>query len=427
VEKEAAIAAIRDLIKRCEQLAPDTSTPEFTQWRTVTSSRMRQLLPQSSALTRLSLLRFHPSDAEYFNAMSNSSLGVDPIGRFEDDRKQAIALLNAAIEEIEFDEKFSETVTDSATDNKSNTATSSMLSGLQRRALNLIWDRAIDVGRWPTFIEVDWMIDKAGLGDSTSLLQAIPAGYVLGVNVKWSSQISDQQIISLTVAGAKECTKSGTALLAFEGAVRLALEKCDAWEPTNTNGAIDWPRFSSSELSEAIGKDFEARIRQDDSPLRAVGLLVSSENGWFQGFNGEPGGAEWSVTLDPKRARQFRGVTSIEDYLARRKQEEPDPFPSGASEAIVHSHSGSQVEISSFKAIAGVASVAALLSIAILAAMGIRDGALFVLLAALPPILTAAGAIPLKQLPRRRSISVVAVAAIAVIAISIIGWYSRPD
>lgn len=102
VEAPRAVEEIEKLITRGEELAPDVNSPAFTQWRTTMLNRVGQLLPKSTVVSQLSLLRFRPSQAEYFNAMGDSGPDVDPERRFGTDMQQTVALLRAAAEELEF-------------------------------------------------------------------------------------------------------------------------------------------------------------------------------------------------------------------------------------------------------------------------------------------------------------------------------------
>ena len=103
MDAQRAIAEIEKLIERGESLRPDPDHPDFSQWRTTTINRLQQLLPKSTVPTSISLLRFKPSQAEQFNALTNGGPGVGGVGRFRDDMEHAIALMRSAIEEFEFD------------------------------------------------------------------------------------------------------------------------------------------------------------------------------------------------------------------------------------------------------------------------------------------------------------------------------------
>jgi predicted nucleotide-binding protein len=217
--------------------------------------------------------------------------------------------------------------------------TTQSLTSNQVRVLQVIWDLTVDFLRRPVFAEVDWAIDREGIGDAQTLLIELPAGYIYGINPAMSVDISNGQEIGLTVLGTQVCSEAKPAfdkemrlatmpretLHLFLDAIRLAVKKADEWVPSRENRLGEMPTISSDEVQNVGGPALSARIRADRSLLVLTGLLLAAEPWGYNYFAGGEGSETWTVGLDRRRTRAFRGITSIDDYLKRIEESQRPP------------------------------------------------------------------------------------------------------
>jgi hypothetical protein len=82
-------------------LEPSRGSEEFVQWHNTMLRRVEYLLPKDPVVSKLSALKFSPSENQLLNA-ALSGRSVDPEARFREDMRHAVALMRSVIEEIEF-------------------------------------------------------------------------------------------------------------------------------------------------------------------------------------------------------------------------------------------------------------------------------------------------------------------------------------
>jgi hypothetical protein len=165
--------------------------------------------------------------------------------------------------------------------------------------LNAIYEGLKQRGNWPPFSYVDRVLDRQGL-DTEKVIQLLPPDLSsLGpgrVN-------NDAEEVSLTIAGLFYCTGAESDLALIFKAIQLATKIEQEHQPTLDPN--DRPSMRGDQL---------AAMGADEAAIQRVYLLIRYEP-WTAGSGSGPQGLEIWIG---RAVRRFRGVQTIEEYLARR-------------------------------------------------------------------------------------------------------------
>lgn len=169
--------------------------------------------------------------------------------------------------------------------------------------LDAIWSLFTERLVWPVFDDIDRALYGQGLEWESAVQQLCPA-LVRGVdaNVLHTPQ-ADQQL-SLTVAGAANCTGAGPVLNKFLSIVQHAATIERSWRPPHPG---QMPEFTNYDLPLVGG----------DSIVLAMQLGIQEP--CFRGGGNSPDKQEWHLSVD-RDIRPYAGVTNLQEYWQIRTQ-----------------------------------------------------------------------------------------------------------
>jgi hypothetical protein len=193
----------------------------------------------------------------------------------------------------------------------SDTVTDPLLNPVtdeQRYLLEIIGEAVVTAGGWPVYQYVQAKMDNCDLDLEVVLssLPAITADQLVYSPVRRDRHGDDGTPIALTVAGLAHLDQFRTTVATFLGVVaRLAEERAAAqFDPLKVVDVVV--------PFERLTRDFDEMA----APRVNLRELLGAEPAtWLnQVFQGE--GGAWFVRTGPS-LRRFRGVATVEDYLAR--------------------------------------------------------------------------------------------------------------
>ncbi|MFD3495869.1 TIGR02391 family protein [Streptomyces sp. NPDC058690] len=178
--------------------------------------------------------------------------------------------------------------------------------------LDAIWSLFTERLVWPVFDDIDRALYGQGLEWESAVQQLCPALLRgLDPNVLHTPQ-ADQQL-SLTVAGAANCTESGPVLKAFLLMVRKAADIERTWRPP-TPGAT--PELTNEDLKFVTsGTDLIGPSRRTAGAAMELGI----QEPCFQGGGINPDELGWRLYFT-RSIRPFAGVMNLQDYWRIRAQ-----------------------------------------------------------------------------------------------------------
>jgi uncharacterized protein (TIGR02391 family) len=173
------------------------------------------------------------------------------------------------------------------------------LSEQQRLYLQTIFDHLHAYGKWPTdkYLEKNLFQTCPGL-DAEQVLGSFSVGELINV----SSYADGHVEVSLTVPATRLCYDAEDDLLDFVQAVRFFVR-------THFTSETDLPQISSDDL--------RSQLSMSELSVRKIGQLLRSEPNIYTGFTFHSNWLYWRCKI-LKDVRRFRGIETIEQYLARR-------------------------------------------------------------------------------------------------------------
>lgn len=176
----------------------------------------------------------------------------------------------------------------------------------QRVLLQTVWDLVGELGRWPTFVEVDRRLYRGHELETVALAAGLEPGLLLPQDLRYSR---DDHELQLSLAAIANCDGSGDAVELFFEAIAIAVHceaETDLGDPEAMLHASDL--LGHSRVGTGSGRNTADLVRR-------VGLMLGAEHwGWSSYSIGTPDGPPtWSFTLT-RRIRQLRDVTDLETY-----------------------------------------------------------------------------------------------------------------
>ncbi|MER6596480.1 TIGR02391 family protein [Micromonospora purpureochromogenes] len=197
-------------------------------------------------------------------------------------------------------------------------------SGRLSVAVQVLYDQLRERGAWPTFTQVDRVLDRQyGIEDAQAELAALPAEYLPR---SWSRAIfSDTDEVRLTLRGVAACSNSQDDLQLLVSFLRWAAERERADE---SDGQVV---VSSVEFATRAGLPLDADAQDDDrseSPevaearARVIRLGVLAQAlPTFWNSAGRASQQRWRWTFNLSRGvRQFRGLADVDELLERDRE-----------------------------------------------------------------------------------------------------------
>ncbi|WP_326604215.1 TIGR02391 family protein [Streptomyces sp. NBC_01800] len=177
--------------------------------------------------------------------------------------------------------------------------------------LDAIWSLFAERLVWPVFDDIDRALYGQGLEWESTVQQLCPA-LLRGLDPNLLHTPQPDQTLSLTVAGAANCTGAGPVLKRFLIMVRTAATIEKNWRPPTPG---DRPRLTNIDLEEAVGPD---RIVSTALTYFAV-MQLGIQEPCFQGGGHDPAAKSWSLGFT-REIRPYADVASLEDYWRIRAQ-----------------------------------------------------------------------------------------------------------
>lgn len=157
---------------------------------------------------------------------------------------------------------------------------------------------------WPVFDDIDRALYGQGLEWESAVQQLCPALLRgLDPNVLHTPQ-PDQQL-SLTVAGAANCTGAFRVLTAYLYMVRQAATIERNWRPPNPG---EMPQLTNEDLAAAHGDSLTNTVR-----TFVAAMQLGIQEPCFQGGGSSPDELEWRLYFT-RGIRPFAAVTNLQEY-----------------------------------------------------------------------------------------------------------------
>ncbi|MFF3378171.1 TIGR02391 family protein [Streptomyces sp. NPDC002680] len=177
--------------------------------------------------------------------------------------------------------------------------------------LEAIWRYFGTYHRWPTFDDIDRELFEGGLQFEEVVQQLCPA-LLRGLGPDISQLPQGVQELSLTIAGAANCTGARPAIGVFLGMVRTAASLEPAWRPADRD---EQPWMVPADLANRPGIDPKLLTKEVQFAAAALGISEPC----FRGGSINPEQLDWSLSFD-RGIRPFTGVDRLEGYWRIREQ-----------------------------------------------------------------------------------------------------------
>jgi hypothetical protein len=182
---------------------------------------------------------------------------------------------------------------------------SALTNEAHREILLIVYRLLARAGDWPGFEEVDYEVDRSGLGDAWTLVQQLPHNFITGTDLR--TPPSPRQQLGLTIAGmaaaGEHIDSAATDFRAFCESVMLAVELAERTSPPEA------PTLQAAEIHRRV----ELPATDRSGVLSRLGRQWSI-NGqlWSQLHRA---GDSWSATLNRKGLRAYRGANDKVTFL----------------------------------------------------------------------------------------------------------------
>ncbi|MGC0348324.1 TIGR02391 family protein [Streptomyces sp. SAI-218] len=175
----------------------------------------------------------------------------------------------------------------------------------------MIWTHFGSYHRWPTFDDIDRELWEASLQFEEVVQQLCPA-LLRGLGPDIAQLPQGSQELSLTIAGAANCSSTGPAISVFLSMVRAAAAMEPAWRPAQT-GERPWLNHTDMRRHPEV----DANLLTPEV-LFAAAALAQNEP-CFRGGGHNSDQLEWSLNFD-RGIRPFAEVRRLNDYWRIREQ-----------------------------------------------------------------------------------------------------------
>ncbi|WP_307823915.1 TIGR02391 family protein [Streptomyces sp. MBT58] len=178
--------------------------------------------------------------------------------------------------------------------------------------LDVVWQHFSDSLRWPTFDHVDRKLYARGLKFEDAVRQLCPA-LLRGVDADLKRLPQGPTELSLTVAGAANCTNTETAVNSVLVLVRTAALTEPHYQPREA-GAL--PELRPDDLAPPVD-DIQLALLTKKS--RFVGFALALHEPCFRGGGHNLDDLDWTLRFD-RNIRPFAGIHRLNEYWRIREQ-----------------------------------------------------------------------------------------------------------
>ncbi|MGW5279400.1 TIGR02391 family protein [Streptomyces collinus] len=175
----------------------------------------------------------------------------------------------------------------------------------------MIWTHFDAYHRWPTFDDIDRELWEGRLKFEEVVQQLCPA-LLRGLSPDITQLPQGSQELSLTIAGAANCSGTGAATSVFLGMVRTAAAMEPAWRPAQPG---EQPWLGPGDMRRH--PEFDPNLLTPEVLFAAAAL--AQHEACFRGGGHNADKLEWSLTFD-RGIRPFAGVRRLDDYWQIREQ-----------------------------------------------------------------------------------------------------------
>lgn len=177
--------------------------------------------------------------------------------------------------------------------------------------LDTIWSLFTERLVWPVFDDIDRALYAEGLEWESAVQQLCPA-LLRGLDPNVLHTPQGNQTLSLTVAGAANCTGADDVVKLFLLMVRTAVAIEKNWRPPTPG---DMPRLTNIDFEEAAGPDLIVSITLTSFAVMQLGI----QEPCFHGGGHDAAALSWSLGFT-REIRPYAEVASLEDYWRIRTQ-----------------------------------------------------------------------------------------------------------
>ncbi|MGV9255385.1 TIGR02391 family protein [Streptomyces sp. NPDC003697] len=179
--------------------------------------------------------------------------------------------------------------------------------------LDAIWAYFSEHRRWPAFDDIDRTLYAQDLKFEEVVQQLCPA-LLLGLAPDLSQLAQSSQDLTLTVAGAANCTGTGWAIDKFIAMVRKAAGLELAWLPAD-RGELPWMQPGDM----AHGLPASTKLAKIHTQATFDAAALGQRETCFRGGSINRETLDWSLSFD-RGIRPFADVQRLEDYWRIREQ-----------------------------------------------------------------------------------------------------------
>lgn len=179
--------------------------------------------------------------------------------------------------------------------------------------LDAVWAYLGEWHRWPTFDDIDRELYAQGLQFEEVVQQLCPA-LLLGLDPNLSPLPQGSQELSLTVAGAANCTDTGPALRMFLSMVQTTVTVEPKWRPADPSMQ---PQLTRGTLPPVDGHE-PGLLPGLKAEYFAAALAVREP--CFRGGSINAELLDWSLSFD-RTIRPYAGVRLLYEYWGVREKE----------------------------------------------------------------------------------------------------------
>ncbi|MFF1763694.1 TIGR02391 family protein [Streptomyces sp. NPDC058249] len=176
----------------------------------------------------------------------------------------------------------------------------------------MIWTHFGTYHRWPTFDDIDRQLWEGGLKFEKVVQQLCPA-LLWGLAPIIGQLPHGSQELSLSIAGAANCSSTGPATSVFLGMVRTAAAMEPAWRPAQS-GEQPWLNHADMRRH----PDIDSNLLTPEVLFGAAALAQNEP--CFRGGSHNSDQLEWSLNFD-RSIRPFADVRRLDDYWRIRERE----------------------------------------------------------------------------------------------------------
>jgi hypothetical protein len=193
----------------------------------------------------------------------------------------------------------------------------------QQQTLQVIYDAFKSRGEWPMHQFVDLSLDRAYGIDFASVVSGLPDGLITGIQFG-----RPEDKVFLSVRGLALFPAAAPDIELFLRIVRWLVDRERTFIPSSPT-VVEQQEVTSEDLSLDLQR--EGHVLKKTDLLRMYHLLSTEPYISAGGSTINHSTGQWTLKV-PSEIRRYRGITSIQEYLAKRLP----PFPHIRYSRVVH-------------------------------------------------------------------------------------------